>query len=57
MNVAMWEHCTFDNLIFGGGKVYYSNPTNITTSYPLLGHEYSKQYHASDYLVLCTSYY
>jgi hypothetical protein len=20
----MWEHCTFDNQIFGCGKVYYS---------------------------------
>jgi hypothetical protein len=25
MNVAMWEHCTFDNEIFRCGKIYYSN--------------------------------
>jgi hypothetical protein len=31
MNVAMWEHCTFDNKIFICGKVYYSNSIIITT--------------------------
>jgi hypothetical protein len=25
VNVNMWEHCTFDNKIFGRGKIYYSN--------------------------------
>jgi hypothetical protein len=25
MDVAMWEHCTFDNEIFGCSKIYYSN--------------------------------
>jgi hypothetical protein len=24
MNVMVWEHCTFDDKIFGRGKVYYS---------------------------------
>jgi hypothetical protein len=30
MNVMMWEHLTFDNKIFGYGKVYYSNSIIIT---------------------------
>jgi hypothetical protein len=30
MNVAMWEHCTFDNEIFRCGKIYYSNSIIIT---------------------------
>jgi hypothetical protein len=30
MNVAMWERRTFDNKIFGCGKVYYSNSIIIT---------------------------
>jgi hypothetical protein len=25
MNIMVWEHHTFDNKIFGCGKVYYSN--------------------------------
>jgi hypothetical protein len=30
MNVAMWEHCNFDNEIFRYGKIYYSNSIIIT---------------------------
>jgi hypothetical protein len=30
MNAAMWERRTFDNEIFGRGKVFYSNSTVIT---------------------------
>jgi hypothetical protein len=30
MNVTMWEQRTFDNKIFGCGKVYYSNSIIIT---------------------------
>jgi hypothetical protein len=29
MNVTMWEHRTFDNKIFGCGKVYYCNSITI----------------------------
>jgi hypothetical protein len=30
MNVAMWEHCTFDNEIFKSGKIYCFNSIIIT---------------------------
>jgi hypothetical protein len=30
MNVTEWEHHTFENKIFGYGKVYYSNSIIIT---------------------------
>jgi hypothetical protein len=30
MNIAKWEHCTFDNEIFRCGKIYYSNSIFIT---------------------------
>jgi hypothetical protein len=30
MNVTMWEHHTYDNKIFGCGKVYFSNSFIIT---------------------------
>jgi hypothetical protein len=32
MNVTMWEHCTYDNQIFGYGKVYYKNSVIIANS-------------------------
>jgi hypothetical protein len=31
MNIAMREHCTFDNQIFGYGKIYYPKSIIITT--------------------------
>jgi hypothetical protein len=30
MNVKVWEHRTFDNKVFGYGKVYYCNSIIIT---------------------------
>jgi hypothetical protein len=30
MNATMWEHCTFDNQVFGCGKIYYSSSIIIT---------------------------
>jgi hypothetical protein len=30
MNVAVWELCTFDNQIFGCGKIYYSKSIIIS---------------------------
>jgi hypothetical protein len=30
MDVAMWEHCTFDSEVFRCGKAHYSNSIVIT---------------------------
>jgi hypothetical protein len=39
MNVTMWEHCTFDNLIFGCGKIYIQNNDIVaSTSWCYVGH-------------------
>jgi hypothetical protein len=41
MNVMMWEHRTFDNEIFGRGKVYYLTPLSLLIwcklSFPIVG--------------------
>jgi hypothetical protein len=42
INVAVWEHHTFGNNIFGCGKVYYSNSITITNFMQNIAHKHYK---------------